>query len=56
MCFGATLFLENAVSGGCRSNAAFRLAIMRGEFSLKDLRKDDGVYGSPQEFIEGVTL
>ncbi|MBD6620039.1 hypothetical protein FNW02_30645 [Komarekiella sp. 'clone 1'] len=55
LCFGAVLFLENTVRGGCRSNVMFRFALMRKEFKLDDLRQDENVYQSFEEFIEGVS-
>jgi hypothetical protein len=55
LCFGAVLFLENAVAGGCRSNVMFRLGLMMKEFKLDDLRQDESVYQSFEEFLEGVS-
>ncbi|NDJ26085.1 hypothetical protein GS682_31825 [Nostoc sp. B(2019)] len=52
LCFGAVLFLENTVRGGCRSNVMFRFGLIRKEFSLDDLRKDESVYQSFEEFLE----
>jgi hypothetical protein len=54
VCFGATLFLENTVSGGCRSNVMFRIAIIQKEFGLGDLRQDSSVYEGFDAFREGV--
>jgi hypothetical protein len=52
ICFGAALYLENAVQGGCRNNYNFRLAMMRGDFHPSDLRKDENIYDSSESFIE----
>ncbi len=46
LCFGAVLFLENTVRGGCRSNVMFRFGLMRKEFRLDDLGQDESVYQS----------
>jgi hypothetical protein len=57
LCFGAALFLENTVESGCRSNFAFRIGLMKKEFTLQDLRQDyDLIYGSFKEFLKGVTF
>ncbi|WP_414552012.1 hypothetical protein [Anabaena sp. CCY 0017] len=55
LCFGAVLFLENTVRGGCRSNVMFRFGLMRKEFKLTHLRRDESVYQSFEEFLEGVS-
>jgi hypothetical protein len=55
LCFGAVLFLENTVRGGCRSNVMFRFGLMCQEFQLSDLRHDESIYQSFDEFIEGVS-
>ncbi len=55
LCFGAVLFLENSVRGGCRSNVMFRFGLMRQEFKLNDLRKDESVYESFDGFLSGVS-
>ncbi|WP_193200639.1 hypothetical protein [Nostoc sp. MG11] len=55
LCFGAVLFLENTVRGGCRSNVMFRFGLMRKEFRLDDLRQDESVYQSFEEFLEEVS-
>jgi hypothetical protein len=55
LCFGAVLFLENTVRGGCRSNVMFRFGLMRQEFKLDDLRKEESVYESFDGFIAGVS-
>jgi hypothetical protein len=55
LCFGAVLFLENTVRGGCRSNVMFRFGLIRQEFHLNDLRQDESVYQSFEEFLEGVS-
>jgi hypothetical protein len=55
LCFGAALFLENTVSGGCRSNVMFRFGLMRQEFSINDLRSCESVYQSFDEFLNGVS-
>lgn len=55
LCFGAVLFLENNVRGGCRSNVMFRFGLMRKEFQLDDLRQDDSIYQSFEEFLDGVS-
>lgn len=48
-CFGAALYLEN-IRLGARGNLAFRLAVMFGEFEVGDLRLDDTVFQSQDEF------
>ncbi|WP_148650084.1 hypothetical protein [Nostoc sp. NIES-3756] len=55
LCFGAVLFLENTVRGGCRLNVMFRFGLMRQEFQISDLRHDESIYQSFDEFIEGVS-
>jgi hypothetical protein len=55
LCFGAVLFLENTVAGGCRSNVMFRFGLMRQEFRITDLRQDDSVYQSFKGFLLEVT-
>ncbi|RCJ18457.1 hypothetical protein A6770_33005 [Nostoc minutum NIES-26] len=55
LCFGAVLFLENTVVSGCRSNVMFRFGLMRSEFKVSDLRKDENVYQSFEEFLLSVT-
>jgi hypothetical protein len=55
LCFGAVLFLENTVRGGCRSNVMFRFGLMRQEFQLSDLRQDNNVYQGFDEFLSSVT-
>ncbi|MBW4617187.1 MAG: hypothetical protein KME21_28930 [Desmonostoc vinosum HA7617-LM4] len=55
LCFGAALFLENTVRGGCRSNVMFRFGLMRQEFTISDLRKDEGVYQCFDEFLNEVS-
>lgn len=55
LCFGAVLFLENTVHGGCRSNVSFRIGLAKKEFTVADLRQDyDLIYGSFKEFKKGV--
>ncbi|WDD35978.1 hypothetical protein PQG02_31730 (plasmid) [Nostoc sp. UHCC 0926] len=56
LCFGAVLFLENTVRGGCRSNVMFRFRLMRQEFKLDDLRKEKRIYKSFDEFIAGASI
>jgi hypothetical protein len=56
LCFGAVLFLENTVRGGCRSNVAFRSGLRAKEFTLTDLRQDANIYDSFEEFLKGVSL
>lgn len=51
LCFGSVLFLEKVGRGGCRSNVLYRLAIAVGEFGISDLRIDDKVYDSVEQFI-----
>jgi hypothetical protein len=53
-CMGAVLFLENIAGGGCRSNVMFRLAMMRGDFGVEDLRKSDEVYRTVSDFVEAM--
>ncbi len=55
LCFGAVLFLENTVRGGCRSNVMFRLGLMQKEFDIDDLRQDESVYQSFEDFLSEVT-
>jgi hypothetical protein len=55
LCFGAVLFLENSVRGGCRSNVMFRFGLIRKEFSLDDFRQDEIIYESFDEFIAEVS-
>jgi hypothetical protein len=55
LCFGAVLFLENTVRGGFRSNVMFRFGLITKEFSLDDLRQDERIYKSFDEFIAGVS-
>ncbi len=52
LCFGSVLFLENIAAGGCRSNIAYRFALMRGEFKVTDLRTDNSIYQTPDDFIQ----
>ncbi len=56
LCFGAALFLENSVRSGCRSNVAFRIGLMMQHFTLEDLRQDENIYQSFDEFRNGVSL
>jgi hypothetical protein len=56
LCFGAVLFLENTVRGGCLSNVMFRFGLMRKEFKIDDLRQNESVYQSFEEFLEGLML
>ncbi|WP_193200266.1 hypothetical protein [Nostoc sp. MG11] len=55
LCFGAVLFLENTVRGGCLSNVMFRFGLMQKEFNIDDLRQDESVYQSFEEFLKGVS-
>ena len=55
LCFGAVVFLENTVRGGCRSNVMFRFGLIRKEFTLSDLRKSEKVYQSFDEFLNEVS-
>ncbi len=55
VCFGAALFLEQIQPGGCFSNTTFRLSAMAGDFEPEDLRQDDSVYSSIEDFRLGVT-
>ena len=54
LCFGAALFLEKSIDGGCLSNLSFRFAAMRKQFEVSDLREDDDIYSSKEEFIDSV--
>lgn len=56
VCFGSALFLENTVPSGCRANFAYRVAIMCQDFKIADLRKDDSIYGSEREMIDGCKI
>ncbi|MEH2028371.1 MAG: hypothetical protein V7K67_01595 [Nostoc sp.] len=49
------MFLENTVRGGCRLNVMFRFGLIRQEFSLDDLRQDEIIYESFDEFIARVS-
>ncbi|MBW4616789.1 MAG: hypothetical protein KME21_26785 [Desmonostoc vinosum HA7617-LM4] len=43
------------VVGGCRSNVMFRFGLMRSEFKISNLRKDESVYQSFEEFLSLVS-
>jgi hypothetical protein len=55
LCFGAALFLEQTAPGGCRANFSFRVGLAVEQFGLTDLRLDDQVYATIEEFIAGST-
>lgn len=56
LCFGAVLFMENTLSGGCRANLAFRLGFRSKELQVSDLRKSENIYQSFEEFLDGVSI
>jgi hypothetical protein len=49
------LFLEQTAPGGCRANFSFRMGLAVEQFNLTDLRLDDQVYATIEEFIAGST-
>lgn len=51
-CMGAALFMDEALrtDGGCLGNFSFRLAAMRGDFTVEDLDQPFPVYESVEQF------